>query len=417
MSTEENDGVVKDDPPDGTRASHEGTSTSRNALKLPRFRSAPILRKAVLRRKESEPLELKSRFSLEKPLGLKSRFSPGKPLVYSHESLWPVQKVDEVPYDYSIARTSRLITNTNVDEICKRITRVLKKSGIKAEYDAARAVAKCETSYFVKFNVRLFRGKGKFSDGTIVEVRRTYNSSLEFMADCRSILNAAQGVKDFDFKIRPKKPISQLDCVKHFGQTQSTDYVKEALDCSEKHVQSECADVKILGLESIISLLDQNNCSCSTVKRVYQSVLMGETHIGIQKAVVSYLTDYSGLEDDKYKLALRRLSLQVVYKSFHASQCLCREGCGKALKENPWLVDSFVNILINDLKNVKSNPHNALTALKCFSIMVTISTTVRENALSYGLVPAVRVANEHSKLFCDKIFKESENLLKEFNVH
>merc|ERR1712087_510414 len=104
---------------------------------------------------------------------------------------------------------------------------------------------------------------------------------------------------------------------------------------------------------------------------------------------------------------LRRLSLQVVYKSFYASQCLCREGCSKALQENPWLVDSFVKILIQDLKNVKFNPHNALTASKCLSIMIPMSTSVKENALCFDLLATVREANESSKLLCDKIYNET----------
>ena len=72
----------------------------------------------------------------------------------------------------------------------------MKELGIKTQYDAERAVVNCDTSYSVEFTVSLFLGRGKFSKDFIVEVRRTYNASMEFMKDCRSILNAAQGVDD-----------------------------------------------------------------------------------------------------------------------------------------------------------------------------------------------------------------------------
>jgi len=330
--------------------------------------------------------------------------------------LWNVTKLKTLPEDYDLARTSRFITNTNVSTICSRIVTCLRNLGVVIDYDSEEAVVRCETQYFVKLCINLYRGKGNFSHGIIVEVKRTLGGCIEFMADCRAILKAAEGKStNEENKFVPRKSISEMECLKNCNEIlrNASKYVDEALECSEKYLQDERDDMKMLGLSSVNSLLDEKTCSCDTLKCVYKSVFTGEINPGIRKSIMSFLKkDFDAKTSDEYRRKLHNMSLQVIYKALYTCRTICREGFIRAIKENPWLIDSLTKILVEDIKNFKLYPPDALAALKCLNEMIPLSEDVKEQALSSGVLGASEEAYKIGKMYCAKVTSECETILR-----
>jgi len=388
---------------------NESRDKSLSDMSNPRFRSVTLDQRPTL--------GLASPPTLSKPsITIQSnRFSQKA----SSSSLWNVTELKTIPEDYNLPRTSRLIINTEVSTICSRIVNCMKNLGIEAHFDAKKAEATCETIYFVKFSVCLHQGKGDYSHGIIVEVKRTLGGCIEFMADCRAILKAAQGDSTIGkFQLGPRKSISEMNCLKNCDEIlrNASKYASEALECSEKYLQDDRDDMKILGLSSVNSLLDKNTCSCETLKLVYKSVFTGEINPGIRSSVRSFLEKkFDPNTSDEHRRKLHFLSIQVIYNSFYVCRTMCREGCKKALKENPWLTDSLTKTLVNDIKEIMTYPLACLWSLKCLNEMVPLSEEVKKNALNCGLLGAAEKACEVGKVYCERLRCEAqflENLVK-----
>lgn len=336
----------------------------------------------------------------------------------SAPSIWNVKKVKPIPQDYKLARSSRFIANTEVSTVCSRIVNAIRKIGLRVKYDSEEAVARCETPYFVKMDIYLHSGKRDFSDGIIVEVKRTFGGCIEFMADCRTILNAAEGKNRSKSRLAPVKPIADMECLKNNIEISKNDtqHAKDALACSERCLQDDCADVKILGLKSIISILDRRNCSCPTVTLVYECVFTGSINPDINRSILSYLEKRFETEiDDEYKRKLHSLALDVVYNSLYASRTVCRDGMRKSLRENPWLTESLTPVLVRDLKNLNKNPRDALCSLKCLNEIIPMSMKVRNKVLEEGVFEAGEAANKMGQIYCEKMTNASEMLLRELS--
>jgi len=286
-------------------------------------------------------------------------------------------------------------------------------------YDSEKAEATCETSYFVKFSVCLHQGKGDYSHGIIVEVKRNLGGCIEFMVDCRAILKAAQGDTNMEeFKLGPRKSISEMNCLKNCDEIlrNASKYASEALECSEKYLQDDRDDMKILGLSSVNSLLDKNTCSCETLKLVYKSVFTGEINPGIRSSVRSFVEKkFDPNTSDEHRRKLHNLSIQVIYNSLFACRTICREGCSRALKENLWLTDSLTKLLVKNIVDFALNAKDAYASMRCLNEMVPLSEEVKENALNCGLLGATENISKVAKIYCQKTTNECEMMLCELD--
>lgn len=330
--------------------------------------------------------------------------------------LWKVSKLKPLPEDYDLARTSRFIRGTDLRVICVRIVERLGNLGISVKYDSDNATASCCTSYYVKFQVCLYQGRGDYSSGIIVEVRRTNGGCIKFTGDCRSILNAAEGDHKCEPDIAPKKAMSEMSCIKDCEDTlrHCIAHASEALDLSERYLQHKCNDVRVLGMESLNSLLNEQCCSRSTMSSAIKAILLGKSNPGIQRALVFHLENYDHDREDYFEgqARLHTLALLVIKNAFNAYISICREGCCRALNENPWLMDTLIPILVNDFKNFKSCPLIALAALRCLNGIIPISNEVKVRALDFGMMEASNEAHRLGKIYCNVLKNEAAAALE-----
>lgn len=341
----------------------------------------------------------------EKPID-KPLEEPSPPTV-----LWKVTKLKPLPEDYDLARTSRFIRGTDLTVICVRIVERLKNLGIQPDFDSDNAIISCRTTYYVKFQVCLYQGRGEYSSGIIVEVRRTCGGCLRFTGDCRSILNAAEGDHKCELDTAPKMTMSEIDCIKDCEDTlrHCIVHASEALDSSERYLQHKCYDVKVLGMESLNSLLNEECCSRSTMSSAIKAILLGKSNPGIQEALIHHLKTYDHDHEDQFEeqAKLHSLALLVIKNAFNAYISICREGCCRALNENPWLMDTLIPILVNDLKNIKSSPLIALAALRCLNGIIPISNEVKVRALDLGMMEACNETHKIGKVWCNLLKNEA----------
>jgi len=331
------------------------------------------------------------------------------------EPLWQVKKLRNIPQGHDVVRTSRFIRETDVNEICTRIVQVLKKIGIAAQYDSIKAVAYCETIDFLKLNISLYQGTGEYSDGVIVEVRRINSENgIKFIKDCGSILDAAEGDIRPENKEISNTPISEMTCLQNCSEilNKKLEYVSDALDVSERYLQHKCDDVQIIGLKSLVSLLDQKQCCSSTVSIACKSILTGKINPGIHMAIVAYLenNDYSNPDYAQCDKKLHSLALNVMEKAFIASKDICMESFDIALHADSWIVDTLTPILVYDLQNITFSQFDALTSIKCLKILICASILVKEKAVDCGVKEACEEAKQFGKISFDDMFRESNNL-------
>lgn len=267
------------------------------------------------------------------------------------------------------------------------------------------------------------RTQGNYSNGIIVEVKRFCGDGLQFIQICRTILEAVEGK---EAKLKPrvimKKAVSDMECIKN-SQDQMhniTNHIKEALNLSEQYLQDDRDDLKILGLQSLTSLMDIENCSHCTITAAIKAIICGQSNPGIKNTIMSFLQHkyLSNPNVDTNQDKFHRLALILMLKTFKCYVDLCLEGCCMCLNENPWIVEILIPILVNDLKNIKSKRLEALTACKCLNEILPISEAVKDKALECGFLEAINQALILGKKYCDKTICECEKsftVLKYYN--
>lgn len=115
-------------------------------------------------------------------------------------SQWDVQEhnVRTLPSFYPLEQSAVFVPQAAAPVLAARISGVLQDRSITASYDALNAKADCVSALQVGFCIRLYRGRGEFQHGIIVEVQRRAGFALTYAHDVSAILDAAEGesVKD-----------------------------------------------------------------------------------------------------------------------------------------------------------------------------------------------------------------------------
>ncbi|KAL7568753.1 hypothetical protein ACA910_021745 [Epithemia clementina (nom. ined.)] len=107
---------------------------------------------------------------------------------------WSLTDVPTLPEFHPLERTAVFVAHTSPLEVSSRISAVMRERSIAATYDDVQAKVRCMSSSGVDFRVRLYRGRGNYQHGIIVEVQRRFGHSMDFYSDTQAILDAAQGL-------------------------------------------------------------------------------------------------------------------------------------------------------------------------------------------------------------------------------
>jgi len=344
-------------------------------------------------------------------------------------SAWDVKEEDleMVPEDFPLERTHRAIKGVAASVVASRISEVLRSHSIEAEYDCRNAKAKCKTSDYVNFRIRLYAGS-KSGDPVVVEVQRRCGSASSFMSSCRAILNAAEGKCTDDSSSAPrkmppfmKKPLSQMKCLGAVIPKHS-DYASDsisALDSVMEMLKSNQRDSNVLGMENLCTLTDPIKTNPAVAIRVSKCVVLGDANYEIREEIrVLTERDVYGPELEqgprKHVEHLRHLALW----AFANALGMCsKDGClASAETEQKWFADYLVPSLVDEIKRAPSNACNACMSASCLCSLVGCSEIARRQALSYGGVDALEEAHEFGKAQNDLLANETARCLKELDV-
>mmetsp|Transcript_8771 Transcript_8771/g.12748 ORF Transcript_8771/g.12748 Transcript_8771/m.12748 type:complete len:422 (+) Transcript_8771:258-1523(+) len=331
---------------------------------------------------------------------------------------WEVcpEELDLVPLDFPLERTHREIRGSDACKVATRISSALQKLSIQADYN--KDEAKCQTADFVTFHIRLFAG-GEGCQPVVVELQRRNGPAMTFMQSCRAILNAAEGVPmdTRKKKCMPpfNKPIGEMKCLQGLSLSPK-DPVKEADGSVVKAIEllkEEKSDLNVLGMEKLCHLTDPMKCSRTTSTHVAKMIILG-----VNKDIKVRCEMYSCLsragEDDEDTEGFMDLARQLRHHALRVfDNCLQLISVKDAVKEQPWIKETLIPMLLRVVQNAKSNPHCAYVATCCLSNLVSSCEHGRESVQQYdGAIDALQQASIVGREYHDLLASETNRCLE-----
>jgi len=316
-----------------------------------------------------------------------------------------------VPKYVKLARTHVFVANTDASIVTKRLSDCLRKLSVHASFDDNQAMAECECMDSTKFVIQLYRGRGSYEHGVIVEVQRMFGCCINFMRNCRSILQAA---KHSEVVVR--------DEVRRVSFYEIYSSKLEKADDSCARIERACTSVVILdsicrllftesgidsnalGLEMLRDATDplktETDNASEAVKAMFE-----EKYVSVFEYVTS-LVDLKWIHDTdtRKKCYLRFLALCILSNILAVTAST--GDLSQIIEKNLWFVDSLIFTLIEDLKNAKLCPRSALLAAKCFKHIIGSSQDAKAKAVEIDAIQVIAATNEYGK--CSHALLEEE---------
>jgi len=284
---------------------------------------------------------------------------------------WKLSSVPVLPEFHPLERTAVFVPHSSPSEIASRISEVLRERSIEAQYENCKAKVKCTTAEGVDFRIRLYRGRGRYNHGIIVEVQRRFGTSFMFHSDTQAILNGAEG-KD---TVPPASPLTSgnnLPEVSDSGDDSEDGYPAPSAESSLAMVAKMMTipgfDSQYLGLQMISPLVDPKRLSLRTAKAVASRLFEQDCEVG--KKLFDYVikndnkarsrTKTSGVfdddedDDDDSSKILRNTSLSIIANA------------AKVYGKVPEILrEALRPALLRDLHDAEDHPNTALWAAMC----------------------------------------------------
>ena len=287
--------------------------------------------------------------------------------------VWDLRHVAPHPEFHPLERTAVFVPHSAPVEVSRRISEVLRERSIEAVYDDDKAKVKCTTAEGVDFRIRLYRGRGRFDHGIIVEVQRRFGASISFHKDTEAILEAAQGIV-------PPPPTLTSSSNLPLVSDVDDDYLPtdglSSLQMVSKMLSHTGYDSHYLALQTLSSLTDASKMGASTARTVSKSLLRLESDNDVGAKVLSLVIDKQG-DDDMFKL--RAMAMQVTANAFQALS----GNVPTILKEQ------MRGVLIQELRQAEDSPRTAVHAARMVEFLVPHDTgsdlhSALERALETG---------------------------------
>lgn len=274
--------------------------------------------------------------------------------------VWSVSsdQICELPELYQLDRSAVFVPDESPAEITARISGELRDRSIEAEFDKEYAKATCTTTEGVEFRIKLYRGRGKFSNGTIVEVQRRFGTAANFHADATAILDRARGKQIAKATLRSAKDVLPLVA------DQEDDYQPDgssSLKMVAKMLNQPGYDSHFLALQTLASLTDVQKMGTTTVKSVAKELIKDNNEVGSK--VLSMILDTKG-EDETFKL--RTLAMTILANTL---QSVSKEDIPQILQEQ------LKPILLRELRSAEKNQRTAVQAAKCVEAILMVDSS------------------------------------------
>lgn len=326
---------------------------------------------------------------------------------------WNVQpeSLEMKPLDFPLERTHREITDTDVCTVANRISSVLQKLSINAEFDHEKAKCKCTSQDFVGFRIRLYSG-GEGGQPVIVEVQRRTGSARSFMHSCRSILAAAEGkVYESKEKIAMPSKIGNMKCLQGVSLPKMVDPEREALDALSNVVvllQDKRIDTNVLGLENLVCLTDPTKTSLKTATISAKSVVVGYGKFCLREEiylVIERCTDLSMIDEDDGAMDYTERVRCLALKAFANALALTKDSLESL--EKSWFKEMFVPMLLSEVDNVNESPLRASIAICCIN-------SLPKSSMGSINIDSIRQAQAVGRERNELLAREAERCLAKF---
>uniref|UniRef100_A0A7S2WA98 Uncharacterized protein n=1 Tax=Eucampia antarctica TaxID=49252 RepID=A0A7S2WA98_9STRA len=189
--------------------------------------------------------------------------------IASSKDLWEVtdSSVPTLPEHHPLERTAVFVPHTSASTVASRVIDVLSERSISSKFYKDKAKVKCVTSYNVDFRIRLYRGKGKFSHGIIVELQRRFGYSPYFQTETQAILDAAEGNIAAP-QYTPHTSVSDNDTLDSVPLP--------SLDLFSKLISSSKYDSQVLAINGLAALTDSVKVGLVKAENTIKSLLSKE---------------------------------------------------------------------------------------------------------------------------------------------
>jgi len=282
---------------------------------------------------------------------------------------WELHSVSVLPESYSLERTATFVPNANPEEVASRIIDVLRERSIGAKYEKGKAKVKCATSEGVSFGIHLFRGRGRFSHGIIVEVQRFFGTSYVFHSDTQAILKGAEGmISGPPALCMPSRSNNLPEVSDDDGDgIYPVSSTVSPLEMVGKMMSNASFGSQHLGLQMLQPLVISERLSLSTAQAVAARLFEPGCEVG--KKVINYVAKNSSKkktkpgvfdddDDDDFDI-LRNLSLGIL-----ANAIIVHGRVSEHVR------DTLMPALLRDLHDAENHPNNAFQAAKCLEHLI-----------------------------------------------
>lgn len=319
---------------------------------------------------------------------------------------WGLQKLPELPADYTLVRTNVYVKNSSVQSVVDRITKELRASSFSIDskgMDDENSLL-VETPNGTKLVISLF-GQNEM---IVVEVRRHSGCSFQFRDAAKSILRASKGLNKQQIPISSRKFSIPLALPKRSIEAQR-ECIRDDFEISYKMLLSEKVDAHLLALENMGKMTSGTNHG--TQDAAAKLVLGNRDCL---KRILSLVDIYNkdrsmlGMESC-YNSILCRKVLQVL-----ANSCEAINKCDLAdilsTTNHDLKSRSFLSLLLTSLHEASSRPHDAFQAARCMRCLL-VSKEVESLLVEMSVFDAISSAHNVGLTFHQDLERESNQLM------
>jgi len=308
--------------------------------------------------------------------------------------------IPQIPMIYPIEKTHVIVKKIPPSIITSNISNHLKQNSIAHTIDSNNpCIAKCSTFNHVNFIIRLYSVAA--SSDILVELQRVSGCAVAFHSTCKHVLNAAKGENDANKSekvyLKPcleqsSRPKLSSRPSKMFNSSSNQERIQECLELVNSLLKKDRIDANLLGIQSLQMLTNPDISGLDSAIIASKVVLYGAPHNCI-KEKVQLLVQHCRLHEDddeseeeqdefeyKHYSQMRNHALCILSNSL---EILSSQGMLQ-LEEDSWLANTFVSILLSDLKQSSLRPHDGTMSAKCLCILVKQSNAIRQRALKRG---------------------------------
>jgi hypothetical protein len=264
---------------------------------------------------------------------------------------WLLADAPTLPEFHPLERTAVFVPNTDASIVSGRISDVLRDRSIEASFDDTKGRARCVSADGVDFRVRMYRGRGQYSHGIIVEVQRRFGTSINFHSDTKAILDSAEGKTPAPPPSKPATlPLGPQD--DNYSPSAGS-----SLGMVARMLNFPGYDAQYLALQTLTSLTDPAKMGYVTAKSVSTELMTSNsTDVGA-KLLMLILSSPKAQEEtfDQRVMAMGVLAnvLQVV------------------AGDVPEHIKAQVRpVMKQDLRKAESNPRLATIAARCIEHLI-----------------------------------------------